>query len=81
MFAQFMRKQNFIYDFEDAWSEPSVQAVGSVNHQSRDFILFHAAKLALVLPAREAKNLSALASLRETSVTHAANIRRISSMS
>jgi hypothetical protein len=62
--AQFMRKQDFVYDFEDAWPEPSVQAVGSVNDHSRDFILFHRAKLVLLLPACEAKNLSAVASLR-----------------
>ena len=69
MFAQFMCKQDFVYDFEDAWPEPSVQAVGSVDNQSRDFILFHRAKLVLLLPACEAKNLSALVSLRETSAT------------
>ena len=69
MFAQFMCKQDFVYDFEDAWPEPSVQAVGSVNDQSGDFILFHTAKLELLLSACEAKNLSALVSLRETSAT------------
>src|SRR6266566_3658620 len=69
VFAQFMRKQDFVYDFEDAWPEPSVQAVGSVNNQSRDFILFHRAKLVLLLPACEAKNFSALAFLRGTSTT------------
>ncbi|MEY2536512.1 MAG: hypothetical protein QOG67_252 [Verrucomicrobiota bacterium] len=67
MFAQFMRKRNFVYDFEDAWPESAVQAVGSVNDQSRDFILFHAAKSALQVPACEVKNLRALMSLRETS--------------
>jgi hypothetical protein len=67
MFAQFMRKQDFVYDFKDAWPEPSVQAVGSVNDHSRDFILFHRAKLALLLPACEAKNFSAAVSLRGTS--------------
>src|SRR4030095_2009566 len=61
MFAQFMRKQDFVYDFEDAWPEPGVQAVGSVDNQSRDFILFHAAKLGLLVPACEAKNLPNLA--------------------
>ncbi len=69
MFAQFMRKQDLVYDFEDAWPEPSVQAVGRVNDHSRDFILFHTAKLELLLSACEAKNLSALVSLRETSAT------------
>src|SRR5205823_10096807 len=69
VFAQFMRKQDFVYDFEDAWPEPSVQAVGSVNGHSRDFILFHRAKLVLLLPACEAKNLSDVASLHETSAT------------
>jgi len=69
MFAQFMRKQHFVYNFEDAWSEPSVQAVGSIDNHSRDFILFHRAKLVLLLPAYEAKNLSAVVSLRETSAT------------
>src|SRR5213082_2643776 len=38
MFAQFMRKQDFVYDFEDAWTEPSAQAVRCVNDHSRDFI-------------------------------------------
>ncbi len=66
MFAQFMRKQDFVYDFEDAWPEPRVLPVGSVNNQSRDFILFHRAKLALLLPACEAKNFSAVVSLRDT---------------
>ena len=65
VFAQFMRKQDFVYDFEDAWTESGVQAVGSVNHESCDFILFHTAKTVLLLPACEAKNLSGLASLRE----------------
>src|SRR5439155_20919956 len=64
MFAQFMRKQDLVYDFEDAWPEPSVQAVGRVNDHSRDFILFHGAQLALLLPACEAKNFSAVVSLR-----------------
>src|SRR5207237_7406795 len=41
VFAQFMRKQHFVYDFEDAWSEPSMQPVGRVNDHSRNFILFH----------------------------------------
>ncbi len=66
VFAQFMRKQHFVYDFEDARPEPSMQAVGSVNDHSRDFILFHRAKLALLLPACEAKNFSAVVSLRDT---------------
>jgi len=69
VFAQFMRKQDFVYDFEDAWTQPSVEAVGSVNDHSRDFILFHRAKLVLLLPACEAKNLSAVVSFRETSAT------------
>src|SRR5882724_282002 len=69
MFAQFMRKQDFVYDFEDPWPEPSVQSVGRVNNQSRDFILFHRAKLVLLLPACEAKNFSAVVSLRGTSAT------------
>src|SRR6266567_130560 len=69
MFAQFMCKQDFVYNFEDAWPEPSVQAIGSVDDQSRDFILFHRAKLALLLPACEAKNFSAVVSLRETRAT------------
>jgi hypothetical protein len=69
MFAQFMRKQHFVYDFEDARPEPSMQAVGSADNQSRDFILFHTTKLVLLLPACEAKNLSAVASLRDTSAT------------
>ena len=69
MFAQFMRKQDFVYDFEDARPEPGVQAVGSVNDHSRDFILFHRAKLVLLLPACEAKNFSAVVSLRRTSAT------------
>ena len=69
MFAQFMRKQDFVYDFEDAWPEPGVQAVGSVNDHSRDFILFHRAKLVLLLPACEAKNFSAVVPLRRTSAT------------
>src|SRR5207253_378960 len=66
-FAQFMRKQDFVYDFEDARPQPGVQAVGSVNDHSRDLILFHRAKLVLLLLACEAKNLSALVSLREIS--------------
>src|SRR5436853_602794 len=49
VFAQFMRKQDFVYDFEDARPEPGVQAVGRVNDHSRDFILFDAAKLVLLL--------------------------------
>jgi hypothetical protein len=61
VFAQFMRKQHFVDDFEDARPEPSMQAVGSVNDHSRDFILFHRAKLVLLLPVGEAKNLSASA--------------------
>src|SRR5438552_3675680 len=69
MFAQFMRKQDFVYDFEDAWPQPSVQAVGRVNDHSRDFILFHRVKLVLLLPACEAKNPSAVVSLREASAT------------
>jgi hypothetical protein len=69
MFAQFMRKQDFVYDFEDAWPESSMQAVGSVNDHSRDFVLFHRAKLVLLLPACEAKNFSARVSLRRTSAT------------
>src|SRR5947208_504590 len=68
-FAQFMRKQDFVYDFEDARPQPGVQAVGSVNDHSRDFILFHRAKLVLLLLACEAKNLSAVVSFRETSAT------------
>ena len=67
MFAQFMCKQDFVYDFEDAGPEPSVQAVGRVNDHSRDFILFHRAKLVLLLPACEAQNFSAVVSLRGTS--------------
>ena len=66
VFAQFMRKQHFVYDFEDAWPEPDVQAVGGVNDHSRDFILFHRARLALLLPACEAKNFSAVVSSRDT---------------
>ena len=69
VFAQFMRKQDFVYDFEDARPQPGVQAVGSVNDHSRDFILFHRAKLVLLLPACEAKNFSAVLSLRENSAT------------
>jgi len=69
VFAQFMRKQDFVYDFEDAWPEPGVQAVGRVNDHSRDFILFHRAKLVLLLPACEAKNFSAVVYLRGTSAT------------
>ena len=69
MFAQFMCKQDFVYDFEDAWPEPSVQAVGRVNDHSRDFILFHRVKLVLLLPVCEGKNLSAVVSLPETSAT------------
>src|SRR6266436_1082921 len=34
VFAQFMRKQDFVYDFEDARPEPGMQAVGSVNDNS-----------------------------------------------
>jgi len=68
-FAQFMREQDFVYDFEDAWPKPGVQAVGSVNDYSRDFILFHRAKLVLLLPACEAKNFRAMVSLRRTSAT------------
>src|SRR6266403_485604 len=67
MFAQFMRKQDFVYDFEDAWPEPGVQAVGSVNDQSRDLILFHTAKLVLLRPVCEAQNPSSMTSLRDTS--------------
>ena len=67
MFAQFMRKQDFVYDFEDAWPEPGVQAVCSVNDHSRDFILFHRAKRALLFLACEAKNFSAVVSLHGTS--------------
>jgi hypothetical protein len=44
-----------------------VQAVGRVNDHTRDFILFHRAKLALLLPACEAKNFSTVVSLRGTS--------------
>jgi hypothetical protein len=44
-----------------------VQAVGSVNDRSRNFILFHRAKLVLRLPACEAKNFSAMVSLRRAS--------------
>jgi hypothetical protein len=62
-----MRKQDFVYDFEDAWPEPSVQAVGRVNDHSRDFILFHRAKLVLLPLACEAKNLSAVVPLDGTS--------------
>jgi hypothetical protein len=69
VFAQFMRKQDFVYDFEDAGPEPGVQAVGRVNDHSRDFILFHTAKLVLLLLICEAKNPSAAASPRETSAT------------
>jgi hypothetical protein len=69
VFAQFMRKQDFVCDFEDAGPEPGVQAVGSVNDHSRDFILFHRAKLVLLLPACEVKNFSAAASPRETFAT------------
>jgi hypothetical protein len=54
-FAQFMRERDFVYDFEDAWTEPGVQAVGSVDDHSRDFILFHTAKPALLLRSCEAK--------------------------
>jgi hypothetical protein len=72
-----MCKQDFIYDFEDARPETSVQAVGSINDDSRDFILFHRSKLALLLPACEAKNLkpfsfsrlSGFAPLRENFAT------------
>jgi len=64
-----MRKQDFVYDFEDAWPEPSVQAVGRVNDHSRDFILFHRAKLALPLPACEAKNFNDVVPLHGTSAT------------
>jgi hypothetical protein len=67
--AQFMRKQDFVYDFEDAGPEPGVQAVGSVNDHSRDFILFHRAKLVLLLPACEAKNFSAVVPLHGISAT------------
>src|SRR5438132_10903035 len=66
-FAQFMRKQDFVYDFEDARPEPSMQAVGSVNDHSRDFILLHRAKLVLLPLACEAKNLSAVVPLHGTS--------------
>ena len=69
LFAQFMRKQDFVYDFEDAWPEAGVQAVCSVNDHSRDFILFHRAKRALLFPACEAKNFSGMVSLRGTSAT------------
>jgi hypothetical protein len=69
VFAQFMRKQHFVYDFEDARPEPGVQAVGSVNDHSRDFILFHTAKLVLLPLACEAKNLSAVVPLHGTSAT------------
>jgi hypothetical protein len=57
VFAQFMHKQDFVYDFEDTGPESGMQAVGRVNHPSRDFILFHAAKLVLLLLICEAKNL------------------------
>jgi hypothetical protein len=63
VFAQFMRKQDFVNDFEDDRPEPGVQAVGRVNDQSRDFILFYAAKLVLLLSACEAKNRSAVETL------------------
>jgi hypothetical protein len=43
VFARFMRKQDFIY--VDAWPEPGVQAVSSVDDHSRNFIFFHAASL------------------------------------
>jgi hypothetical protein len=46
-----------------------MQAVGSVNDHRRDFILFHRAKRALLLPACEAKNFSAVVPLRGTSAT------------
>jgi hypothetical protein len=55
VFAQFMHKQDFVYDFEDTGPESGMQAVGRVNHPSRDFILFHAAKLVLLLLICEAK--------------------------
>ena len=58
---------------EDAWPEPGVQAVGRVNDHSRDFILFHRAKLVLLLPACEAKNFSAMVFLRGTSSMQSQN--------
>src|SRR4029077_5710687 len=69
MFAQFMRKQDFVYDFEDALSEPTMQAISSVNDHSRDFVLFHRVKRALLLPAGEAKNFGPIVSLRRASAT------------
>jgi len=63
VFPKFMRKQDFVNDFEDAWPQPSVQAVSRVNDLSRDLILFHTAKLVLLPPACEAKNLSAVETL------------------
>src|SRR6476646_8704826 len=89
MFTQFMRKQDFVYDFEDAWPEPGVQAVGSVDNQSRDFILFHAAKLVLLVLACEAKNLPNLASFarrlprnpkRQTGRFSASNLSALASL-
>jgi hypothetical protein len=69
VFARFMRKQDFVYDFENAWAEPSMQAVGSINNHSSYFILFHGAKLVLLLQACEAKNYSDLVPSRETAAT------------
>ena len=59
VFAQLMRKRDFVYDFEDAWPKFGVQSVSSFDNPSRDFILFHARKPALVLLACEAKNVCA----------------------
>jgi hypothetical protein len=66
VFAQFMREQDFVNDFENTWAEPGVKPVSSVNNHSRNFIFFHAAEPALPERSCEAKNLSAFASLRDT---------------
>jgi hypothetical protein len=67
MFAQFMCEGNFVYDLENAWAEPAVEPVGSIDDQCCDFIFFHVAKPAPRLRSREAKKLCAFASLRAIS--------------
>jgi hypothetical protein len=61
VFAQFMRQRDFIHDFKDARSKCGVQVVGDFDNASRDFILFHTGKPALLSSPCEAKNISARA--------------------
>jgi hypothetical protein len=83
VFAQFMGEGNFVDDLENAWTEPAVEPVGSIDDQCCDFILFHTVSLGFPVRAAKQKitqsrqgakggtmsaNLSAFAPLRDTSV-------------